>query len=250
MITVVGTSRIGGKTVCNACGAGGLISFNWPYALERGDSDDRRRRKALKPKTILRSGQLFQCSVCSHHWYLDGAAETMSIVSEDRLQVVQVWNNAPLPLPLHIEVKADAIRRTPPDLYGNGRQYGCTPCGVIIKGGEKLDLAYICVQRDAPVEDWRTTRLASEVLDIYPSPHALPIEVRIATAQAEEVRMGYAPTLIEMPDGKQFILNWTQSFLILPGYVASEARVVRGRPDPGATFVESPEKITYFVADR
>jgi hypothetical protein len=64
--------------------------------------------------------------------------------------------------------------------------------------------------------------------------------------------MGFAPTVIEMPEGRFFILNWRPNFLVKDGLRAEEARVSRRRLGPGETpeIVSAPTKeMVYFIAD-
>lgn len=64
--------------------------------------------------------------------------------------------------------------------------------------------------------------------------------------------MGFSPTLIEMPDGRRFVMNGTTHFFVAPGYAASDARAVAGsyfsEPLP-PSFVELPNDVIYFVVD-
>ena len=110
----------------------------------------------------------------------------------------------------------------------------------------------ICVQPDAPVEDWMTVRLGSEIASITESPFALPLSVRKASSLAEEMSMGFSPTVIEMVDGRKFVLNGASSFMTIAGYRGRDAEVAGSNyfgeePRPG--FVETPANLTYFVVD-
>lgn len=63
--------------------------------------------------------------------------------------------------------------------------------------------------------------------------------------------MGFSPSLIEMPDGKRFVLNGMTSFMAEPGYKAEDARVAAGdffAKKPPPPFLHSPA-ISYFIVD-
>jgi hypothetical protein len=64
--------------------------------------------------------------------------------------------------------------------------------------------------------------------------------------------MGYSPTLIEMPDGAKFIMNGMTSFMAVPGYEASQARLASGGDmslEAAPQFVETPDDVVYFIMD-
>lgn len=246
----ISTSKLEGEPFCPACEAGKLISFNWHYYRERGADDSTHDLASFEPWQDLRYGSLFRCRACARPWHLDGAGEMMTIVPEGRLDLILEWSRAEIILPANVLGTLGEIGPTPPDHYGNGREYAETPCGVVTRRGERIDAAIVSIQRDAPVEEWRPSRLASELADAYPSPYALPLDVRLASTQADEVRMGYAPSFIELPDGKRFTLNWSTNFLDEPGYRAADARVCQDRIDVyrAPPLARSPA-IVYFVAD-
>lgn len=173
-------------------------------------------------------------------------------MTDSRLDFVLAWNAAPISLPPRLAAMVDEIGPTPPDIYGNGRERRVTPCAVQTNSGEVFERAMICVQPDAPVEDWMQARLGSEIAEIRPSQDALPLEVRRASSRAHEMRMGFYPSLIEMPDKRRFVLNGMTSFMVVDGYDARAARSVDGsyfREDPPPSFVETPRDLVYFIVD-
>ena len=175
----------------------------------------------------------------------------MNFVPRERVGLIQEWNDHPIFIGPEYLAKLEEIGRTPPDLCGNGAQFHETPCGVLTKFGERIDLSIVSVQRHAPFEDWRQYRLASEIETIYPSPYALPLPVRTATSRADEIRMGFAPTVVELPNGQIVILNWTQNFFVREGCDASAIVLSQKRLDMKSSpeIYSPPKNITYFVAD-
>ena len=250
--TVIGTSRLGVEPSCTACGAGASVSFNWAYARKRGASEDKERIALFALWRPLRRGQLHRCRMCQAIWHLDGDAQDMTHVENERLDLVLAWDREPIGVPPDIVAIAEKIGPTPPDVYGNGHERRVTPCAITTVSGTTFETALICVQLDAPVQAHMQFRLGSEIASIRESPFALPAEVRRASSRAEEMRMGFSPTLIEMLDGRRFVMNGMTSFMVVDGYDASEARVVTGsffREDPSPAFVEKPKDPVYFIVD-
>lgn len=175
----------------------------------------------------------------------------MRHVGSTRLPLVLEWDREPIKLANDLDARLEQIGPTPPDVYGNGSDRRVTPCRVVTKTGEQVDPAMICVQLDAPVQDHMHFRLGDEIADIQESEFALPLDVRLASCRAEEVGMGFSPSVIEMSDGRRFVLNGTTSFPEDPAYNSSDARVAKGSycaevsPLP---ILPSPN-VTYFVVD-
>lgn len=249
--TTIGTSRLGVEPNCKVCGAGASISFNWGFAHERGSPEDAERVAPFTLWKLLRRGSLYRCNICHEVWHLDGSGQTMTHVGSARLPLVLGWDRQPIELRKDLEARLEQIGPTPPDTYGNWSDRRVTPCRIITTAGEQVDPAMLCVQLDAPVQDYMHFRLGSEIADIRDSAFALPLDVRLASSRAGEMRMGFSPSLIEMPDGKRFVLNGVTSFMAETGYNAAEARVAAGSyfdEDPPPPFLHSPA-ITYFIID-
>jgi hypothetical protein len=250
--TVLNTARLGADPRCAACGAGALISFNWRYAAGRQSSSDLPQRSSFGPWMPLRQGSLYHCRTCGEAWHLDSKSERMTYVVPARVDLVLAWNREAIGLPEHLAAAIQHIGPTPPDPYGNGIERRVTPCAVETVSGERYEKAMICVQHDAPVQDYLHFKLGSEVAAIEASRFALPLMVREASSRAEEMRMGFSLSLIEMPDMRRFVMNGMTSFMAVDGYEACEARSVDGSyfaENPPPPFVETPEDIVYFVVD-
>lgn len=250
--TLLGTSRLGAEPRCHACGAGASVSFNWRYAHERGSPEDLKQIALFSLWKRLRRGSLYRCRICDEVWHLDSYSERMTHVEPDRLDLVLEWDREAINLAEHLTVVIRQIGPTPPDVYGNGRERRVTPCAVETTSGELFENALVCVQLDAPVQHYMQFKLGSEIARISESPFALPLSVREASSRAEEMRMGFYPTLIEMPDERRFVLNGMTSFMVVQGYDAREARIVCGsffNENPPPAFVETPKDLVYFIVD-
>jgi hypothetical protein len=250
-LTPISTERTGRKPHCTYCGAGSTISFNWEYAGAYSKGTPRRDLAVFAEVQALRHGTLHRCTACGQVWYRYGRPEFMHVVSKDRISLIQRWNQKPILLTAAQRSQLAEIGATPPDLYGNGSQYQETPCAVTTAEGERFEMAIVSVQAHAPFEDGRPVRLASEIVEIFPSPHALPLNVRVRSSQAEEIRMGLSPTMVEAPDGAVLMLNGVHHFFVRESCMASEVRLSRASlsmSNPPA-FYSGVEKVLYFVAD-
>jgi hypothetical protein len=235
-------------STCECCQYGKLLSFSWKRA-GTGSKAKFPEHKAFVLQRRLRLGFLFSCKKCGRPWHLDEAETFMSAVPVERLSIIYEWDRHAITLSREVTQKLNLIGATPPDIYGNGRQYRQTPCSAMTTAGHRFDLAVISIQAHAPFEPHRNYRLGSEISKVDDSPYALPLDVRIATSRAEELSMGFAPTIVEMPDGKLFTLNWTNHFLVRDGYRAADARALGRGASPLPEIVKPPTDIVYFIAD-
>lgn len=235
---------------CQSCGAGGVYSFGWEQAQSSPYPQMRRDVSVFVRPRELRHGTLYECVSCHQPWYLYGDPPVMNIVPRRRLELIERWNERPIILQqAHID-QLLAIGATPPYQFGISRQYQETPCSVTTADGERMDLAVVSVQRHAPFEEWRDYRLGSEIAAVRPSPHALPLAVRMASSRADEVRMGFSPTVIDLPGGEWLALKGRASFLVWPRCKSSEVVVSSRKVDwlhPPPVYDEP--KAVYFAAD-
>lgn len=238
------------SVTCQSCGAGEIYSFSWEQAQSGPYPQMRRDVSVFVRPRQLRHGALYECASCGQRWYLYGQPAIMNIVPRQRLELIERWNAQPITLQQEHLDQLLAIGQTPPYPYGISRQCQETPCSVTTSDGEQIDLAIVSLQRHAPFEESRNYRLGSEIATVRPSPHALPLAVRIASSRADEVRMGFSPTVIDLPDSGLLALNGRASFLLWPGCNSPEVVVSSRKVDwssPPAVYREP--KAVCFVAD-
>lgn len=250
-IEQISSRQIGKEANCSICQAGSTISFNWQYAQKNSKSDLPKNKDLYINPIELKTGTLFQCKSCKSHWYLDSNEQFMNHVKDEKLEIIHTWSDSDQKLSSKQAEALRSIGSTPPDLYGNGSKFIETPCQIKTKEGEIIECAIVSIQGHAPFEDWRNYRLASEIEKISVSRYALPLDVRLATSQADEIRMGFAPTLVELSNGKRKVLNWTTNFLIITGVETATTKVCNERVNTSnmPEIYQTKEKIVYFIAD-
>lgn len=237
---------------CRSCGAGSLLSFNWEYARTTSRPEHQRDLSVFVKPVPLRYGTLYKCRSCGQPWYLAGEPAFMNFVPRNRRDLINQWNEREIVIASSHAAQLAAIGRTPPDIYGNRSQYCEIPCTVTTAQGQKIEKAVVSLQRHAPFEEWRDCRLATEIAEISPSPYALPLPVRVATSKADEIRMGFAPTMVTLSNGELLALNWSQHFLVRDGIDASKVTLTATRVDMMnlPAVYNGPKDVVYFIADR
>ena len=241
-------SADGKPQACGSCKTGALLSFRWDSAsLGPFELPD---RSVFARPAELRYGTLYECIACGQPWYLHGNPSFMHVVPRDRMDLIRRWNEQPVTFSREHLRALEAIGATPQS-PGSPKGITETPCAVATSTGERFETAIVSVQLHAPFESWRVCRLATDIADIQPSPFALPLRVRAATAKAKEVSMNFAPTIVELPDGRRWTLNGRQSFFVQNGAAASDLVLRswwRSAPEPRPPIYDGYEAVTYFVA--
>lgn len=239
------------KPGCPSCDGQRSISFNWEFANQRNDNEICKYPKYLRFETDLRMGQLYYCPYCEQRWYLDDEKKFMSIVPAERLAYLKEWNNKVLKFTDEELVQLKSIGATPPDLYGNGSGVISIPCEVTDKKGNNHKKAVIRFQSGPPIDDWQENwYFADEIASFKPSEFCLSQEVRVASSQADEVRMGFAPTRVKDKKGKQYLLNWTTEFADSLGVKGNDILLsdIKTKEMP-PVIGEPATKHIYFIAD-
>lgn len=233
---------------CRICGAGQLTMFNWPRAKEYPSAYN---LYVYEFEKKLKAGSLFKCKSCNNPWYLDENELFMNFIPKKRLELIEQWNSSPIILHSEQLQILKEIGRTPPGIYANADEYRQTPCKVITKKGEVFNFAIITQQRTPPFEECYKYRLASEIQEIKVSPFVLSLEVRVATTQAIERNNGFAPTIVEKPNGQQMTFNWTEQFHDGKDCLASDIKVVKDFDDwRNYPYIHRMvAEIKYFIAD-
>ena len=236
---------------CPHCDGRPVVMFNWKMAHEKKGHEIDKYVTYLQRERPLKTGSLYGCPTCDAKWYLDINEEMMWAIPTSRLGLLDEWNRKVLVPPQPLMKQLQRIGATPPDYYGNGRRYVCIPCVVLTTSGERIERALVSFQPTPPIEEWRSNvRLLDDVASIEESQFALPREVRAATTNADEVRMGFAPTAIQGPHGEQFLLNWSVNFFQVGRLKGQNISLSPARPKEMPEVVsEDPKVITYFVGD-
>jgi DNA-directed RNA polymerase subunit RPC12/RpoP len=239
------------KPGCPSCDGKGFIDFNWEFANEREDNEISKYPKYLQFESDLRIGQLYYCPYCEQRWFLDGEEKWISIVPSDRLQYIEKWNSKSLQFSDAELVQLKAIGATPPDLYGNGKEVISIPCEVTDKSGNVYKKAMIRFQSRPPIDDWQKNwHFSDEIESFRASDLCLNQNVRVASSQSKEIRMGFAPTKVQDPKGNQYLLNWTTNFFDYKGVKGKEivlSEMVTKEMPPIVS--EAAFDIEYFIAD-
>ena len=93
--------------------------------------------------------------------------------------------------------------------FASGEQL--LPCIAHFHDGTVADFAAIRLNDTAPAskyyDDYKSVRQLGELSHIGPSPHALSLALREACSRAEEVRMGFYPTIALGKAGQKVVIN-------------------------------------------
>lgn len=215
-----------GEKPCLACQAPKLHKFNWAAAAEpdqggqAGTHYDELRlvRRALQPGDALKIGRLYTCEQCQRAWWLDAAEQFVHAIPAQRLELIKRWNAADLTPSSAIRSVLDQIGGLSADYYGNWSDFLRFPARAITTDGREIDPVIVVLLRRPPLDAfWHASLLLNEIAELHPSEYALPLDVRQAALDAQEVRMSFTPTRVEATNGARFVLNGALSVLRMVG---------------------------------
>jgi len=252
---MAGSKQEGPPFGCPLCdGNEGLVQFNWRIARTQPESELAPYASSLSRKTNLKWGTLHLCPSCGRAWYLDGLQEKMTLVPEEKRDLLEEWSSSPLYLSPELWAKAKAIGATPAHVFSGDKTFAEVPCRVQTRQGEMLDKSLLTFKTVPPLEPYqKKIRLLKDVADILPSDFALPAPVRAASCRSQQEKIGRAPTWVESPEGRRFCLNWTVNFFDSKGFQGKGMRLASPqspkRKGRVAVLNEPMDDITFFIGD-
>ena len=255
MVPVLQTNALGGPAgACPYCDEHAVFAFNWACARTGKDPRLSALRSHLKREERLKFGRLYRCPDCDQAWYLDASAAMATRVPRAREALLRDWSSEPLPLTAPFAAALGAIGSVAGDRYGDRRVTDRIPCSIQFSDGAIEDPCLVLVTDFPPILETLTrVRLFRHVAQVRETEFALPLTVRSATRSAEERNMGFAPTAVEDPSGRMFLLNWSADVFDYDGVRGKDIQL-SDRPwpvNPRPPVVSEPrDRITYVFVDR
>jgi len=181
-------------------------------------------RKYYEKKQSFDFGTIYLCPNCKTPWYLDHNETALS--SLWNTERINEWQSVSKDLPSEQMRMFNAIKATPPDFYGNGRDFIDIPCRVTLTDDKILDFAIVRLQKDPPFiypySHYNDYLTIDKVKKIETSEFVLNADLRLNTCQMREIRMGFMPTRVLGSNGVQYLLNGVTNFFYQDGIKGSE----------------------------
>jgi hypothetical protein len=136
----------------------------------------------------------------------------MHRVTRDKTELLFEWADGHEVPTNHVVSQFKEIGPTGPDRWGNGRGEIKIPCSIATKSGASNQRAIAVITKMPPISyDRKSALLGNQVTTVARSDFALPLDVRLATLNATETSMGFAPTCVQA-NGQFFILSGPSVF--------------------------------------
>jgi hypothetical protein len=204
------------KITCSSCG-GLQVGGQWADTVKDV-------RKHYKKNQSFEFGTIYLCPNCNTPWYLDNIETTLASLWNTKR--INEWQIIPKDLTSEQKAMFYSIKATPPDFYGNGRDFIDLPCKVILTNNKTLDFAMVRLQKDPPFinpySHYKDYLTIDKVKKIEPSEYTLNTDLRLKTCQMREIRMGFTPTRVLGINGVQYLLNGVTNFFNQDGIKGSE----------------------------
>ena len=161
------------KITCSSCG-GLQVGGQWADTVKDV-------RKHYKKNQSFEFGTIYLCPNCNTPWYLDNIETTLASLWNTKR--INEWQIIPKDLTSEQKAMFYSIKATPPDFYGNGRDFIDLPCKVILTNNKTLDFAMVRLQKDPPFinpySHYKDYLTIDKVKKIEPSEYTLNTDLRL-----------------------------------------------------------------------
>ncbi|MFH0894150.1 MAG: hypothetical protein V2A54_06925 [Bacteroidota bacterium] len=190
------------KIGCPVCYDSNTIGFGTDYLESKFDS-------RIEQSDKIGDVQTYRCSLCKSEFYKEG--DIFQRFAKGQIKILEEFVN--LDLELNEKLKGDLEKVGLTFDWKMNRQ---APSKVILKNGEIFDFATVQVSSNPPIgyfyDHFVRIVFIDNVESIKPSEFGLLKEVREKTKDAEEMRMGFYPTVLKTKDGKKVVVNGQSLF--------------------------------------
>ncbi|WP_034924791.1 hypothetical protein [Gillisia sp. CAL575] len=213
------------------------------------------KRKFLFENTKIaefKTTNIYRCSVCATAWYDHQDFDSLYSVEKDGLNKLLEWSSKKHELNTSIFTFLKEIGATPANFYGDKNQIEF-PCKCVLNNDEEIDFCLIRFQNLPPFlnsTDYEKVFSVNDIKYIQRSNFALNKIIRKKSANAKELRNGFAPTAVKDPNDNYFVLNWTKNFFNMNGIVGSCLEYAEKHPhEKDMIYEDSKLYITYIIGD-
>lgn len=219
---------------CNACDCDGI------------DGSIFSQYKQIKFVKKLKRGKLYICEKCNNSWYLKENEEWLNRIPKEYESLVDYWNENKINIS---ESNCQTLREIG-GVAHNSMDGISFPCCVVETNGNVVEPSIVVISKSPPC-NWLETDLikwTSEIKEIRTSPFALSREIRVASNEKREERMGFAPVSVQDNSGKHFTLGNASEWFNSEGVLGKDLKLSE-RPGKWRNIVNSQEPQAYYFAD-
>jgi hypothetical protein len=200
----------------------------------------------LQPAGALKSGLRYVCRKCGCVWYMHALTPWVTRIRPTHLAFFEKWNVSDLSLSDE-QITALASIGGVVDRTGLMMHFPCS----VGNGDNTIQERVLVVVAQVPPVRWPVAEKIEAIhqnIIIKSSPDALPLEIRQATFEAEEISMGYSPVGIVSPTGRYYTLGSEMHFFARDGNYGSQMKLAHGKK-PGRNKIWPQDADLYYFAD-
>jgi hypothetical protein len=171
--------------------------------------------------------------------------QSLNRIQEHLLPLARHWNQTSLTLNATVLSVLSGIG----GVLGYYKDCIAVPCFVNCASGQQHEKAVVLVIKHPPHQWYETGMVhwSDEIAAVTASPYALPLDVRKASAEKQEVSMGFAPVGIVDNQGKEYTLPCEGRFFDYSGVKGEEIRLSGRKEKWRERVIPAPAQAFYFV---
>ncbi len=153
---------------------------------------------------IIGNIQTYQCSICKSIFYKE--VEMFQRFANGQIEILKEFDSHNLELNEKLKIELNSIGLSD-DLHMNKT----APVKVLLKNGKTIDFATIRISKKPPIgyyfDHFKEVIFIDKVEAIEKSEFGLSKKIREKAKNAEEMRMGFYPTVLGASNGEKVVIN-------------------------------------------
>jgi hypothetical protein len=199
---------------------GRTAAFDWGLVASGEFPRFAQYASALTHMCELRLGSLWTCRYCDYRFWLDDQKKIMAGIPPKNRASFERWSRTPPVLTPKNYALLEALQ--PLETHKGCRD---VPASVRFNGYSQFSTALIRIEANPQILFWieENIRIAPDIVEIAPSPYALPYSVREATHSTRSIEYPdgfceFEQSAIQSPAGRVFLVDGLENFFAYRGF--------------------------------
>lgn len=193
--------------------SGKIIEYNIESSKDSKNKDIKAINDQLTFQEEICFGKIYIRKDNGDLWYINPNETIARFITNDQLKLFHSWDKQPLlPTDQQFEIlkQIGGLPSSQYSLYPDSLQF---PARVTTNNGQQLDLCLFHFSKSPPFQSYfKKVLLINGISEIKPSELSLSHDLRLASTQADEIRMSFYPFMVKTNTGRLLTYNGITQF--------------------------------------
>lgn len=193
--------------------SGKIIEYNIESSRDSKNKNIKAINDQLTFKEEISFGKIHIRKDNGDLWYINPNDTIARFITNDQLDLFHKWDKQPL---LPTDQQFDILKQigglpsSKYSLYPDNLQF---PARVTTKSGQQVDLCLFHFSKSPPFQSYfKKVLLLNDIAEVKPSDLSLSHDLRLASTQADEIRMSFYPFMVKTNTGRLLTYNGITQF--------------------------------------